>query len=123
MLPNAGKIVVGGSIIVGLCFCKHVLGNLFSRGLNFGISRNQTQHFPEQVNHLTFFKSIRGMPFERGNYMILKDKPSNIKENLICIVLLINRKNCLLTYYYPAFSQGIKDLLNFATLLQKLTKV
>ena len=98
-------ILIGDSIAAGLSRFNDVWFKFFDKVLNFGIGGDRTQHVLWRLERLTIPESINTAIVHCGTNNVLKDRPSNIINSIICIAMMLKKKqpsiHVILTGLFP----------------------
>ena len=89
-------IIIGDSIAAGLSRYSNIWETFFKESLNLSISGKCTQHILWPVEPLPLQIHLKYVTIHCGTNNISKDSPSEIANSILCIALLIKKRNpCL----------------------------
>ena len=93
---NFDTIIIGDSIAAGLSRYSNVWEIFFKESLNLGIGVDRTQHLLWRVERLPVPSHLKYVIIYCGTNNISKDSPSEVANSILCIALLLKKRNrCL----------------------------
>ena len=98
-------IIIGDSIAVGLSRYSNVWEIFFKESLNLDIGVDRTQHLLWRMERLPVPSHLKYVIIYCGTNSISKDSPSEVANSILCIALLLKKRNpCLkiiITWIFP----------------------
>ena len=89
-------IIIDDLIAAGLSHYSNVWETSFKEPLNLAIGGDHTQHILWWVEHLPVTSHLKYIIIHCGTNNISKDSPSEIANSILCIALLLKKRNpCL----------------------------